>query len=72
MPRLISALLYVTVAGLLGAGAVTNVTSRLIGGSADAAQHVWFLAWLPFALTHHLNPLLTSYLDHPLQVNLMW
>jgi len=72
VPRLISALLYVTVAGLLGAGAVTNVTSRLIGGSADAAQHVWFLAWLPFALTHHLNPLLTSYLDHPLQVNLMW
>ncbi len=63
---------YLAVAGLLGAGALTNATSRLIGGSADAVQHVWFLAWLPFALTHHLNPLLTSYLDHPLQVNLMW
>lgn len=71
-PRTVSALLYVTFAGLFCAGALINATSRLIGGSADAVQHVWFLAWLPFALTHHLNPLLTSYLDHPLQVNLMW
>ena len=33
---------------------------------------IWFLRWDIFALTHHLNPLFSDYLDHPAGINLMW
>jgi hypothetical protein len=33
---------------------------------------MWFLSWAPFALSHGHNPLLTTYLDSSVGVNLMW
>ena len=33
---------------------------------------IWFLGWDVFALTHHLNPLFSDYLNHPTGINLMW
>ncbi len=63
---------YLALAALLTAGAWRDPTGRLLGGAQDAIQHIWFLAWLPYALGHGLDPLLTRFLDHPGPVNLMW
>jgi hypothetical protein len=41
-------------------------------GSADAEQMMWFLSWPAFALTHHLNPLLSTYVNYPTGFNLLW
>ncbi len=38
-------------------------THLLHQANHDPAQTVWFLAWLPFALAHGLNPLHSGYLD---------
>ncbi len=46
--------------------------TRTYGGSADAEQKMWFLSWPSFALTHHHNPLLSDYLNHPDGFSLLW
>ncbi|HVA21647.1 MAG TPA: hypothetical protein VNN74_06090 [Candidatus Micrarchaeia archaeon] len=63
---------YALLAGLLCGAALASPQHRLVGAGADPIQRLWFLAWLPFAAGHHLSPLVTTYLDHPLRVNLMW
>ena len=42
------------------------------GNTGDPSIFIWSLQWLPFALSHHLNPLLTDYLHYPAGANLMW
>jgi hypothetical protein len=44
----------------------------IVGNTGDPSIFIWSLRWLPFALSHHLNPLLTDYLHYPTGVNLMW
>jgi hypothetical protein len=44
----------------------------IVGAHGDPPLFIWYLQWLPFALGHHLNPLLTTYLHHPSGANLMW
>jgi hypothetical protein len=45
--------------------------SRLSGcACGDPEQQTWFLAWLPYALTHGHNPFLTAYLHAPVGANL--
>ena len=44
----------------------------VIGGHGDAEQSMWFLRWLPWALTHGHDPLLTDHIGHPTGANLMW
>ena len=46
--------------------------SHVIGDGPDPPVFIWYLRWVPFALSHGLNPLLTSYLDFPDGINLMW
>jgi len=41
-------------------------------GSADAEQMMWFLSWPPFAVSHHMNPLLSNYINYPTGFNLLW
>jgi len=43
-----------------------------IGGAGDADEYSWFLSWLPFSLGHGLNPLVSTYVNYPGGVNLMW
>jgi hypothetical protein len=38
----------------------------------DPTGFIWDLDWMPFALGHHLNPLVTNYADYPSGINLMW
>ena len=40
-------------------------------GGGDLAKYDWCVAWVPFALGHGLNPLLTHYANVPHGVNLM-
>src|SRR5579864_1886921 len=46
-------------------------TSRY-AGSSDAQQMMWFLSWPPFAISHHLNPLLSTYINYPTGFNMLW
>ena len=46
--------------------------TMLAGGSGDPQLFVWMFRWVPFALSHGLNPLISNYLDYPAGVNLMW
>jgi hypothetical protein len=43
----------------------------IVGNTGDPSIFIWSLQWLPFALSHHLNPLLTDYLHYPTGANLM-
>ena len=46
-------------------------TSQMVGGGVgDGAGQAAALAWLPFAISHHLNPFVTDYVNYPLGVNL--
>jgi len=44
----------------------------IVGNAGDPSFFIWQLQWVPFALSHHLNPLLTDYLHYPSGANLMW
>src|SRR5919109_486863 len=63
---------YLTLTGLLFLGAWLHPFSRVIGDGADSINFAWFLGWGHFAVTHHLNPLLSSYIDLPGGANLTW
>ena len=41
-------------------------------GQSDPLLSMWFLSWTPYALSHAHNPFLTSYVNYPRGVNLMW
>ena len=43
-----------------------------VGGAGDADEYSWFLAWMPFALGHGLDPLISHYVNAPGGINLMW
>ena len=46
-----------------------------VGGAGDADEYTWFLSWMPYALGHGINPLLSTYVNHagsPNGINLMW
>ena len=46
--------------------------STLIGSAGDSDEYTWFLAWLPFAIGHGMDPLVSNYVNYPGGVNLMW
>jgi hypothetical protein len=45
---------------------------RTVGGGGDPFLFTWYLRWIPYAMAHGWNPLLTTHLDYPDGVNLMW
>jgi hypothetical protein len=57
---------------LLFAGIWRAPISSLPGQTEDIGIIVWFLRWVPFALGHAQNPLITNYLNSPQGVNAMW
>jgi len=58
---------------LLFAGSWRAPMSSVAGtGTEDIGIIVWFLRWVPFALGHGQNPLITNYLNSPQGVNSMW
>ena len=70
--RLGAALLY-----LLTAFAVTfpvwrHPATTWTGSPGDPMKFMEFFAWYPFAILHHVNPLLNSYVNLPAGSNMMW
>jgi hypothetical protein len=53
---------------LLAAGLATHMYDLNLG---DVGQRVWFMGWLPFAIGHHTNPLVSSYMFAPHGFNLL-
>jgi hypothetical protein len=47
-------------------------THALYGGLFDPSAFIWWLKWTPYALTHGMSPLHSSYLDAPDGVSAMW
>lgn len=63
---------YVALAFIFTSSAWADPTNRWIGHCCDQEQSMWYLAWLPTALEHGQNPLLTDRLNAPDGANLMW
>jgi hypothetical protein len=65
-------LLYLALALLLTASVWSDPGHRWVGICCDQEQSIWFLAWLPSAIEHGQNPLVTDRLNAPDGANLMW
>jgi hypothetical protein len=50
----------------------TGLSTQYIGTSTDPTAFFWFIAWWPYALSHHLNPLFTRLLWAPQGASLAW
>jgi len=59
-------------AAALWHNAWVNPFSTQLGGLGDADEYSWFLSWMPYALGHGLDPLVSHYANFPRGVNLMW
>ena len=53
---------------LVAAGITTHLYRADVG---DPGQRVWFMAWLPYALAHHTNPLVSTYMFAPSGINVL-
>ena len=51
---------------------LTDPTTTWVGNVGDPEQNQWFLGWLPYAIGHGLNPLISQHVLFPDGVNLMW
>jgi hypothetical protein len=71
-PSLVTLGSYFALSVLLFARAWRHPFHLQVGNATDGLLAMWFLKWLPFAIGHGDNPLLTNYLDYPAGVNLMW
>ncbi|HYT36437.1 MAG TPA: hypothetical protein VEL49_04600 [Ktedonobacteraceae bacterium] len=63
---------YVVLSYLLFAFSIgLNLTTSYIGKSShDQMQFIWTLYWWPYAISHHLNPLFSTYIWHPYGIDL--
>jgi hypothetical protein len=63
---------YVALAFALFRGVWMHPSTEVLGVGTDPWQHVWFINWVPFALSHGQNPFFSDYLDFPAGTNLLW
>ena len=49
-----------------------SLTRSIAGQGSDPFAFIWFLAWWPWAIAHHLNPLFTQLVWQPEGVYLAW
>jgi hypothetical protein len=72
-PEPVFLLVFLGLAVWMFAPAWSSPTTRTLeGGDGDPAIFMWFLRWVPFALEHGHDLLVTHYLNYPDGVNLMW
>lgn len=69
--------LYSCFAVILFFPILSHPATAYIGGergpaAQDPLSFMWFLAWIPYALAHHLNPLLTNWIFSDSGANLAW
>ncbi len=63
---------FTVLAVMLFATAWADPLHRSVAPGLDSMNTMWFLRWIPFAVTHAHNPLITTYMDYPAGVNVMW
>jgi hypothetical protein len=63
---------YLWLATLLHAGALSDLRHRVLCSCGDQPQTDWYLAWTPHAVLSGRVPWTTDYLNVPHGVNLMW
>lgn len=71
-PRLIAFLVYAALAVLLFSRAWASPRTSWVGDPGDPPMFMWSLRWLPYALTHGMNPFFTHHIDSLHGVNLLW
>jgi hypothetical protein len=49
-----------------------TVPDAWTGGRGDEVLETWFLGWVPWAIAHGQNPLITNMIHYPDGVNVMW
>ncbi|MGO8685714.1 MAG: hypothetical protein ACLQT7_00820 [Candidatus Dormibacteria bacterium] len=69
---LLVAALYAGVALIFLRPGLFGGPDSVVGPTYDPSIFVWSLAWTPFAISHGLDPLVTTYLHYPTGANLMW
>jgi hypothetical protein len=57
---------------IFGRGVVAHPTTAYLGRGPDPQLYIWFQAWWAHALSHHLNPFVTTAVWAPSGVNLAW
>jgi hypothetical protein len=55
-----------------GRGVLAHPASTYIGRGPDTQQYIWFIAWWAHAISHQLNPFLTTVVWAPSGGNLAW
>jgi hypothetical protein len=55
-----------------GRGVLAHPASVYLGRGPDPQLYIWFQAWWAHAISHHLNPFLTTAVWAPSGVNLAW
>jgi hypothetical protein len=65
-------LFYLVLSILLFLGSWISAGHSLPFGDVDVREVTWFMGWTPYALSHGQTPLLTTHIDYPDGVNLMW
>ncbi|MGH9182014.1 MAG: hypothetical protein ACRDY5_09910, partial [Acidimicrobiales bacterium] len=70
--RVAALVAYLVLAVVLFSATWVSAQGRWIGDGGDPPLFMWFLRWVPYALSHGVNPLVTSHLNLPDGVNLMW
>lgn len=63
---------YVAVAFILFASAWVNPGFLSIGQPGDAQIYMWMLGWVPYSISHGLNPLFSDYVVSPQGASLLW
>ncbi|MCI0345142.1 MAG: hypothetical protein L0221_06805 [Chloroflexi bacterium] len=69
---MLAIIVYAFGAFVLTVGTWVSPTTHWIGTCCDQEVSIWYLGWLPYALSHGLDPLFTTMLNSPDGVNLMW
>ena len=49
-----------------------SLTRQYHGFGSDPYESAWFLAWWPYAITHHLDPFFTKLIWYPYGASTLW
>ena len=76
-PHALAFTIYSCVGVLVSRSILPHPAAAYIGGepgqaAQDPLAFMWFLRWIPYALSHHLNPFLTDWIFSDSGANLAW
>jgi len=63
---------YVLLAVLLCISAWRAPESTYVGQGPDPIQQMWGIGWVPYAISHALDPLYTHFLNQPTGTDILW